>query len=303
LDACQEKLNIPDTGRKTVITGLITTDTLLNVRISQSCYISDYYINKFSENQNKAIVLMYCNGILIDSLAYLETRYDPLFSYSLGNYWSKNVKPEPGKEYRIDVKMPGLPQAGATTKIPEKVVIEHVDTSHVILAPGSFVESNKGLLCKIGFRDPKGVSNYYLLDIRRKPIGLNYVTGNEYFNSQDPILEEKFTAGAYGHIGFEGIAFSDKLIDGQNYDLSIVINGDLIGKPIVNDPENYTEVIYFRLSSITEEYFEHIHTLVLAGRNYGDPMAEPVIVYSNVIGGYGMFSGAFVSTYSLNLKH
>ena len=39
--SCNDELGIPDTGRKIVINGLITTDSLLNVSIGKSAYITD----------------------------------------------------------------------------------------------------------------------------------------------------------------------------------------------------------------------------------------------------------------------
>ena len=76
LTACQDyKLDIPDTGRKITINGLITTDRLLNVRISKSAYLT--YENSYEEDSlysiDNAQVVIYQDNNVIDSLYFNDT--------------------------------------------------------------------------------------------------------------------------------------------------------------------------------------------------------------------------------------
>jgi hypothetical protein len=297
-------MDIPDIGRKIVINGLIATDNLLNVKITKSSYINDISGNAYQSSTDlKGVeVLFYQNNIFIDSLYYVFDDYFYAWNvFYIGNYWSKAVYPIPGQEYKVIAKAPGLPDASASTIIPNLVKIEHIDTSTVILAPGTYYESNVGLQCKIEFSDPANETNYYLLKaylISSFPDSLTIG-----FICKDPIVEEKLRSDE-----LKGIAFSDKIINGQRYNLDIIIKGETIGKPYIDYTqsswqEDHRTTVFFQLYSITEEYFKFIQSLNLYYKNYDNPLAEPVFMYSNVRGGYGMFSGAAVSTDSISFQY
>jgi hypothetical protein len=305
LTSCsKETVDIPDIGRKIIINGLLTTDTLLNVRIAKSFYVNDItgdnYISRY--NIDSAEVCFYQDNIMIDSLHYVYNEISWDWSLIYGNYWSQSIYLLPGKEYKVVVKASGLPYATASMTIPQMVRIEHMDTIRIILAPGAYYESNVGLQCKIEFSDPKDKENYYMFKISR----LEYQFTHPYytdlqFKYQDPVVEEEF----YTPNGLEGIAFSDKLINGQKHSLNVIVKGESIGIPFIHldRPEssypNNTKTIIFRLYSITGDYFRFIQTLNLYEKNYKNPLTEPVQVYSNVNGGYGIFAGAALSNDSL----
>lgn len=292
-NACKDNLDIPDTGRKIVINGLITSDSILNVRIGNSAYINDISGSILTDLQN-ADVKFYQDNNYIDSLYHTSygrfDGYDIWHVFIPGNYRSKNVIPQQGKEYKIRVKVAGLAEATASTIIPEIVKIDNIDTTRIILPPGEFVFDNKGIKCKIQFTDPAGESNYYLLNICKTP-SVNPFYNNIGFTCTDPIVEEILDSGE----SKEGIAFSDKTFNGQKHSLTIIIRKESIAY-VQSGKEFY---IHFRLYSITEEYFRYIQTLNLYNKNFGNPLAEPVLMYTNVTGGFGMFTGATVSSDSI----
>jgi len=312
--ACQpEKIDMPDTGRKIVINGLITTDSLLNVFINKSGGI-DVWGSVFRSDFKNANVYIYQNNICIDSLYHLypllhhigndslfhysDTLLSNQYVYSTGNYLSKHVIPLAGNEYKIVTKAPGLPDATASTKIPNIVKIENIDTSWSIATIGN---SSYGLMtCHIDFTDPANETNYYLFNICKFP---NFYVNYFYclFLCDDPIVEEKLIENPYD-LGEEGIVFSDRLINGKKYSLTVSYPDDRseLGwtYPGIKYKE-FKEVVYFRLYSISEEYFKYIQTLNLYYAKIGNPIAEPVQVHSNIIGGYGILGGAAVSCDSL----
>ena len=306
---CQkENFNIPDTGRKIVINGLITTDNFLNTRISKSAYITDKSRPSYESllSVNDAEVFSFRNSICIDSLYYnslWKGYYD--FMYKLSNYWSRSVFPLPGEEYEIVVKVPGLPDATAVTKIPELIRIENVDTSHIHIREDIWAPSNVRIICNIEFTDPGSEKNYYLFTIlKRNPYYDFSFFGTIAFDSKDPVVEEKLTGSVYP---LEGIVFSDKLINGQKYSLTVTVDGNTIGRPFYDDtPEDaddHKKTIIFRLFSVTEEYYRYIKARNLCKENYGNPLAEPVLMPSNITGGYGIFSGAAVSSDSIVFQY
>lgn len=304
ISACQkENVEIPDTGRKIVINSLITTDSLLNVRLSESEYYTsdiDLYVKPPFLG---AVVNFFNNNNCIDSLYYANrTISGHEHVYYNGNYLSKSVMPVPGKEYKVTVHKSGYPDATASTTIPKIVNIEKVDTSSI---------KNYGFKmdCKLEFNDPISDRNYYLFNIvrvRMNPFIREYMT----FDCEDPVIEEELCGngeyeGQNGKIyGIEyGYAFSDKLIDGKKYSLNFSFPIEHYWNSVENPYPRTSFIYYFRLISITEDYFKFIQTLNLFYKTGRNPLAERVIVYSNISGGYGIFAGGAVSTDSIILHN
>jgi hypothetical protein len=300
LCACQkEYVEIPDTGRKIVINGLITTDSLLNIRITKSQYYKswDYY----PVSDSGSVVYFYENNVCIDSLHFSNqgenTFYEGGGMYYKSNYWSGSVYPSQGKEYKIKVTKPGYPEATATTIVPRMVKIERIDTSRITLTPGNGTDFL--LNCNITFTDPALENNYYIInviEVEKFSLRKGFID----FVCPDPITEEEFSSNS-GNFKF-GYAFSDKLINGRKYNLSVIINGRYYWDSPYNPYPKTSRVYYFRLYSVTEDYFKFIKTLNLFNATRWDPLSEPVMVHSNVTGGYGIFAGAAVSTDSITLN-
>jgi hypothetical protein len=290
--ACQqEELEVPDTGRKIVINGLITTDSLLSVFINKSEYITTHSYIYYNDLDN-AEVCFYQNNTRIDSLHHFFKEFSTTKLFHPGNYWSESVFPLPGKEYRIVVKAPGLPEVTATTTIPNLVRIERVDTSRIILEPGLDIPDFR-MVFNIVFTDPANETNYYLFNLYNDLDKM--LPSSIGFSSQDPIIEEELsneqslTNVLMNRV--EGIAFSDKIINGQKYSLTVTTDCRYGSKRLTT---------YIRLFSITEECFKYFQTLNLYFEKQGNPLSDPVIVYSNITGGYGIFTGAAVSGYSID---
>jgi len=301
---CKETLEIPNTGRKIVINGLLTSDSLFNVRISKSAFITDIKPSTFDSMQylNNARVFVYQKEILVDSLYNKALWHYPNEVFKPSNYFSKSLIPVPGNEYEIVVKVPELPDAKATIKIPEPVRIESIDTTHIHLQNSSYLIPIS-IICNIGFTDPENEKNYYFFNIYAiySPYGIIH---NAVFECKDPIVEEKLIY----RCPLEGIAFTDKIINGKRYKLPIVINPNFIGYATIPDPSDpnkflihpdYKLTIYLRLYSITEEYFRYIQTLNLYNANYDNTFSDPILVPSNVTGGLGLLSGAAVASDSI----
>jgi hypothetical protein len=294
----KEEVKVPDTGRKIVINGLVTNDSLFNINISRSSYITDSNLPE-ETLLSDARAFIYESGSMIDSLLYVPIPYINLGVdiYVPSNYRSAKEYPLPGREYEIRVMSPGLPDASASIRIPEPVEIDRVDTTVVLLeGPFESWESNVRILCDIGFTDPADEENFYMLYVYRIP-GFSSASNNMVFSCQDPVVEEYLNHGTM----MEGIAFTDRSLNGQKHILRITLNGKDIGLPFFDDEftGSHKKSVYFRLYSITGDYYKYIQTLNLFLKNYNNPLAAPTQVYSNIDGGYGILGGAAVSSDSL----
>lgn len=296
-----EDITISDSGSKTVINGLITSDSLISLNIHTSLKIDDTTLIWTSDKSyNNAKTLIYENDKVIDSMKYHKI-WSSNYIFNK-NYHSDKIRPMPGHTYKISVKNNGMPDAFALTNIPNLVNIESLDTAVNILS-GTFEEwqSNVRLICNISFSDPVNEKNYYLFYVYKRSD--NNTAGEMEFACYDPIIEEKLNHGTL----MLGYAFSDKIINGKKHRLTLILDGKNIGLPYygINDPifTTHKTTLYFRLYSITEEYYKYIHTLNLFFKNYNNPLGVSTQVYSNVTGGYGIFAGAAVSSDSIVFKY
>ena len=301
--ACQpEQISLPDTGRKIVLNGLINSDSLIRVYVGKSIYISDSD-GLVVQNLDNAKVYIYQNGLLIDSLQHDFKGINWGLFYPSGNYYSKKVKPLPGKEYRIVAKIPGLPDVSATAILPNPVKIEKVDTAVIQIVTDRVVIDHKeytyyqdALKCNIKFADPLNETNYYLVEVFYKNYELMWPILSERFTCKDPVVEEYLTDGEIAGGNLAGVVFSDKVINGKTYSLNLTVWKNPANSGVGVKPR---EVIYFHLYSISENYFKYIRTLNLYSAKHGKPLSEPVQVFSNITGGYGIFAGAAASCDSL----
>ncbi len=297
MTSCDEEYEVPDTGRKLVVNGLITTNGVLGVNITKSLYITDSTRWLGAEVITNARILLYENSILVDSLFNISIWPSyPGLPTVMPNYSVETLIPTVGKTYEIHVKAPGFPDAFATTTIPNLVKIDYVDTA-IVNVPKTEWDDGVRLRCDIAFTDPEDTQNYYMVyafnsvdDGKRVSIPLR---------TSEPVVEEVLSGGSVDH----GLAFFDKSINGQQKRISILLDVDDIGMPFIE--RNYPfdaptkTALFFYLYSIDESYYKYIQTLNLFFKNYKNPFAQPVQVYSNVEGGYGMFTGAAVSVDSL----
>jgi hypothetical protein len=317
--ACKQEILVPDTGRKLVINGLISTDELFNVSITQSGILPDFAY-QYQHPDIKAA--LYKNNIFVDSLYSFPVNPNNSDQLMLsGNYRSKNTVPLPRDEYKIVVNAKGFPEASSSAKVPGIVKVNFIDSTRIVYDTARIVYTGidnqtfghlTGIdfVCNIEFTDPADKANYYLLFVHRIP-RVDNDSIKIYFDSPDPIIEEKLR----DYNSVIGIAFSDRIINGKKHKIPIYINCQEFGYPFYDDRmRTYTagqmvvgpitkKTFYFRLYSIDEGFFKYIQTLNLYKHNFGDPLSDPVLMPSNVNGGYGIFSGAAVSVDSLVYKY
>ena len=280
LFSCQDdKIEMPDTGRKIVINGLLTSDSLFSVLITKSAYVIDtnYFVdtvesNDYRDGLNNVKVYVYQDNHCIDSLYHRDRVIDSYqHFYKFGNYTSKKNIPIPGKEYTIVAKYPGLPDVICKTVIPQTVKIEHLDTSSSTIV-NEYNQTVGQINCHISFTDPINEKNYYLLNMsdKRPPEKWDETKDSikEYsnFTCDDPIIEYRLGDQPIDKY-VQGVVFSDKIINGKSYTLTIPINYSIYPSSMHEDTfykfiyKKWT--FYFRLYSITEDYYKYIQSFLL----------------------------------------
>jgi hypothetical protein len=290
---------------KIVMYSLFDPDSLILVSIGRS--FSVFEEDNKPEQISNAALKLYCDGEFLSELEYmpLPPEYVNDGLENLSRYVAPDIRPEPGRLYRIEAGVPGLQSVWAEVQLPEPVAINNIDTFAII---GDYQVRRIGT--RVRFNDPAGEDNYYRLNvsmIEGSYTGLfNEPWSDEYtvwVNTEDfteaviddPLLmppgdEDIFGMSDQNHFHI----FSDELISGKDYDLNLRVFA-------WEKDYSYYEFIHYRieLQSISKDLFLYLRSMSLHFSSGESPFVEPVIVYSNVVNGLGIVGARICSSSTL----
>jgi hypothetical protein len=191
------------------------------------------------------------------------------------------LKFEPGNEYSLQVSAPGYTPVEATESMPRPVDIDSMSYRKKIRLsiPNDPFNSDFFNEYSFYFEDPRPDLNYY------------YASGYK-FNSNNSDKQSIYV-----------FSYDLKSVEGFLSDESFN------GKPIVWNVHEYAwngndqfQYANFQLHSLSRAYYLYQLSVKRYEKAREDPFAEPVILYSNVKNGYGLFSLGASRTYLLKLK-
>ena len=155
---------------------------------------------------------------------------------------------------------------------------QFIDTTSVITSTIDY--SSSFLRFKIKIDDPEDEDNYYMISF----IGQDYPIS---FYSKEQVIEN-------GNDGFMNYAIiSDKIINGQSRTL-------LFDLEYYNFMEEVNTVDIY-VNSISKEMYLYYLQLGKYSQSGSSFMAEPVMVYSNITNGLGIFGGYSISKSSIDI--
>ena len=292
-------LNISDSEKHIVINGILNTDSLIKVRISQSQNILDDSDIKYLTS---ADIKLYEDNNFIEYLYHTDT----------GVYIS-TIRPEIGKKYKLTVDYDNMKTAIATTtlKAPNKII--KVDTSMQIGYSGYYNEEtdeyiedesiqNYDISFKVKIQDDTETENYYFIALAvmqpeytydAPPVFIGYKEYTEVFNTNDVVL--KNYNQEYTLDGIRGMVFSDEKFNGTHYSLnfnSTIYDSGLEKKPIIK----------VKLLTVPKDVYQFILTRNKNQETDGDPFSQPVQIFTNIENGLGIFSYYTMDVDSLIIK-
>ncbi len=287
ISSCRKVLDvdIEEKDKKIVANSLFNTDSVIRVHLSKSKGIleDDYNIELI---QNAQIDLFEDNQ-LIESLT----------NHGSGIYKS-NIIPQQNKTYKIWINVPDMQSAYADAYLPTAPEILQLDTLTKTIHYSDQFNAGydvEAFTASMKFKDPPG-KNYYMVTTRI----INTYTDNygtyryDYYtmvNTDDPALADQ--SYQMNMSDLSALVFSDELFDNSTYDLALYIER-------YNLSMGHNTVI-FSLSNISEEMFYYTVSYFMENNSDG-PFSEPVIVYNNINGGFGIFAGYSADTTSVSFE-
>lgn len=271
-------IDVPYEVPKLVINSLLNPDSSFSVHLSKSQYILD---NALLQNLTDAKVRVYDGDNLLGEPQHTQN----------GKYILEGVRPVTGKTYTIKAEMAGMEPAKATEKVLPVVMVleESLDTlndnnEHSIVYSAEF---------KI--QDPAADKNYYMIRLYSEETGYYYYNRQnqeepEEFiywrslnvESPDPSLESNCMSEC-------GLLMDDEFFNGKTYQIKITAS-DYNSYFSPHGDEQKENSIYLVLYNISESAYLYYKSMEQSRNAEGDPFSEPVKVYSNIEGGYGILT-------------
>lgn len=296
--ACETvvEVDIPLEAPRLVLNAILEQDSLVSFQLSRSKSALD---NSVLRTVSEAEAVLFQNG-----------REVARFSEKAEGWYSANHRAKAGSTYSIRVSRQGYEPVEAETDIPNPVPISDLRYDTAALESSVYYQEKDSLVIheyiypskfRLSIDDPANQENYYEIAVL-KDVVLYQRNPNEsgdltivdttafrspaYLYSDDPVFGSDHDifddiSGAQG----ESLMFSDEIFDGKNYTLHFNYDGQTVFT------EEETHRYYVVLRTISRAQYLYFRSLRLQDETEGNPFAEPVPVYNNIVGGFGILGG------------
>ena len=255
------EIELPPADPKIVVNSFFTENSLIKVYLSKSIGILENIIPECTD----ATVILMQNNSIIDTLYYQS------------GYYYSHVLAEAGKNYTLEIIAPGMEKVFCQDIIPEKTLLQNFVCNNAVLIDEDGMIINE---LKLDFLDSPGPS-FYEVELSAKYIIDNNSTYIWFKKNSDPII----TSTGLLDYNPKTLIFTDKMFDGKHCTVKIYF--------ATRAYSGYNLKITFR--SVSESYFKYKEKqfayLFSLDSDIFSGMSEPINLYSNIKGGYGIFAG------------
>jgi len=289
LFGCVKILNedLKSKSPKLVLNAVISPDSLFTVNVSHTLNIFDDESEQNLPFIDSADVKLYENGDFLTRLTNI----------GYGYYVNPGYYPSEGNNYRIEVSYGDYHPVETETAIPPVVTILEFDTV-LLRSTDEYSGTTVKYIGLLKYKDPGEKENQYQLSATCTdygPDGKIYT----YKSSLWPVEgDKKFFDSWYngrlvwddGYTNGNEVTVRFVFFDNYDYEKSKSRESGLL---------RFT----FQFQSITREYLTYLKSYGVYVETGGsaDPFSEPVVIYSNVENGYGIFGSYTQDTASVDV--
>ena len=277
LAACERDVpnaQLPEAGSKLAATCFISPqDTVLEAYVFQSFPIGGTVRNQGVQIENATVTLS--DGSRSVTLPFVKTFPNLPISYSY-RVSAKGFPIEAGKTYFLKVSVPDSRQVEAQCTVPagNNTLSVQVDSSNASGFGGSS-NNSKVYRYRYSWQDAPGRGDYYRVagDVRDSLSRTSYTSGPLYWDGNDIVTD----------VGFDGTRLTTTS-DGRYFQ------------------REGGRILYAYLLTTDEAYYRYHATLRQSRESDSNPFAEPVLVYTNMKNGLGVFAAFNRHTLVVRLK-
>ena len=277
------EIDIPANEPRLVVNSLFTDGHRFKVHLSNTASAFDYTTPVVEDG----LIRLFCNDEEIDTLIFNN------------GYYYSNINAEQGEKYSLIVSAPGMESVSSEDIIPEKTLIESYEHRDSIMMDDN---NHPVMQFEIRFTDKPGpnfyelsiIAQYYVAGFQyRHPVWYNYIS--------DPTL---VSTGLLDYSP-ESLVFTDKLFDGKETTIKANYSIQTGEIPLVNGGPEYSYLLFVSFRSVSESYYNYIRKQIIyqysLESNIFTGLPDPVHMYSNITGGYGIFAGYSSDNKTINV--
>ncbi len=277
------EIDFPEHEPKLVVNSLFTDGQRIRVHLSKTASAFDYS----TPTVENGLVRLFCNDEEIDTLIFNNAFY-----YS-------DVVALRNEKYSLFVSVPDMESVSSEDIIPEKTLIEsYVHRDSIMMDDNN----HPVMQLELEFTDKPGPNFYELSVIADYYVaGFNYRHSVGFKYSTDPVLVSTGLLDYYA----ESIVFTDELFDGEQTSIKAnywIQTGEM---PLIGEGPEYGYILFVSLRSISESYYNYIRKQIIyqysLESNIFTGLPDPVHMYSNITGGYGIFAGYSSDNKTINV--
>jgi hypothetical protein len=264
---------------KTAVNSIINARSDTNqIKISESVF--DYSDQEPGIVENPEIHLNIngkeCNQLWMDTVDGIHTYYKFVAKLNIGD----------------KVELSAHTQKHGTVKgydnVPDTAVIKNIESSWFKKDGFSY------LRLYVTLKDNPHERNFYRIIVKSKANithpsvqePLKYWNFNTIFIDDEMLFQSLTEKNENGKSPDFYRIFSDELFQGREYTLNVYIQYDNYAE---NPDANYVrQYIKVELHTLSEKLYQNLHSQELASGMAGDVFYEPVKIYTNIQGGYGI---------------
>ncbi len=279
-----EAKDLPEQDSRIVLNSLLFSEDLITANITASRGILS---NKAFKDLDKAVCQVFENDAYLGNLINIQNgNFTSFFTAKVNN------------KYRLIVSASGYSSVTATTIIPPSVKytnLERYDTLNYNYRLNQYSSTTKSLdgtsKFKLKILDDLSAKNFYSI----KPIiiltdSLGNTIENDGYGSL--YIKNNNDENSYESTSFE----IDDLTKVNGNQMSL----DFDVSFYFNISENLKSIrVYLEISNLSQEYYNYKMTLKKQTEAGGGFFSEPVLVYSNVINGFGILGGSSLTTFRI----
>lgn len=212
-----------------------------------------------------------------------KLEFDPI---SFEQVYKLSIKPKAGEVYTITALADGYSSVVSITSIPEAVDIVNVDTGTV------FIDGYQEGQLSITLRDPAGIQNLYELKFYVLIYYPDTIDGKLiYYPTTQELYAYSRNSDFFNSETSAELIFTDELYDGREYTALVNYYNEIVGGDSTMITEYLSSYLVTELRSLSTEYYAFKTSYSRYLFSSGDPFAQPVQVYDNIDGGFGIFAG------------
>jgi hypothetical protein len=261
-------ISIPDEGRKITVNCLINDQDIPILTLNYSKFILD------SDDQFDNIDSAFAQLFIGDS---------PVATFYQDNdgLYKTDYQCQKGVNYSIKVSK-GDQTVSSTTYIPNSVAIQSIDTFSITEQSNGY--NTNYLRFNLSISDPIDEKNYYMVTFIT--IINEFSLPLDFRYTQPSISSESYVSSDYA-------VFSDDFFNGQNKTLSYDIE-------YYNFTYEFTPLTVY-INSISKDMYTYYLQLQKYQNAQNSFLSEPVMVYTNINNGLGIFGGYSISKKQIDI--